>query len=154
MARPGRFDHLKAEICRLLSEGVSQAEIRKRYPGIPKGTLSGWASNPTGHIPPPPVHNPPPVLNPVANPPPRPIRPSIIPGVIDPETPLDRIKAALWDVVSSPKDQGPAVQALRELLRLEAPWLYGVTVPDAGGGEEESHEIKITRLVIDPNAEP
>jgi hypothetical protein len=130
MARRGKFDHLKPEILRLLAEGLSQAEIRKQYPDIPKGTLSLWANLP-------PVQK----CSELRSETPRPRLP------IDPESPIEKIKHALWDIVYNPEGKGAAVQALNILLKIEAPWI-------AGGGTEppsddDSNEVKVTRKVVD-----
>ena len=130
MARPGKFDHLKPEILRLIAEGVSQADIRRQYPGLPKGTLSAWAN----------------AINPSfkssehGSEPPKPRLP------IDPESPLEKIKHALWDIVYEPQGKGAAVQALNILLKIEAPWLA------AGAAEHQddsdTNDIRVTRTVV------
>jgi hypothetical protein len=132
MARPGKFDHLKPEILRLLAEGVTQAEILRQHPGIPKGTLSLWASSVA------PVRN----NSERSSEPPKPRLP------IDPESPLEKIKNALWDIVYEPQGKGAAVQALNILLKIEAPWLLGVATP-APDDDEAVKEINITRRVVD-----
>lgn len=130
MARPGKFDHLKPEILRLLAEGVSQAEIHKQYPGMPKGTLSRWANIEVVRI-----------QKELSS------KPEHLRLPIDPESPLEKIKNALWDIVYNPDGKGVAVQALNLLIKIEAPWLM------SEGGEPpqnaEASEIKVTRKVVD-----
>lgn len=130
MARPGKFDHLKPEILRLLAEGVSQAEIRRQHPDLPKGTLSAWANMP-------PVQKSSECRS-------EPLRPRL---PIDPESPIEKIKNALWDIVYDPQGKGAAVQALNILLKIEAPWLAaGGTEPPS---EDDGNEVKVTRKVVD-----
>ena len=109
-----------------------QAEILRQHPGIPKGTLSLWASSVA------PVRN----NSERSSEPPKPRLP------IDPESPLEKIKNALWDIVYEPQGKGAAVQALNILLKIEAPWLLGVATP-APDDDEAVKEINITRRVID-----
>lgn len=130
MARPGKFDHLKPEILRLIAEGVSQADIRRQYPGLPKGTLSAWAN----------AINPTPKRSELSSEPPKPRLP------IDPESPLEKIKHALWDIVYDPQGKGAAVQALNILLKIEAPWLAaGASEPQ---DESNANDIRVTRTVV------
>ena len=150
MARPGRFDHLKPEVFRLIAEGLRFSQILKIHPEIPKGTLSAWF-NTVNNIDSELVQNYP---EPVQNPP-EPLRPLPVPRLrlpIDPESPLEKIKNALWDIVYNPEGKGTAVQALNILLRIEAPYLMGVAVPV----EEEpdnDREIVVTRQIVDSHAE-
>lgn len=131
MARPGRYDHLKPEILRLLAEGVSQAEIRRQHPDLPKGTLSAWANSP-------PVQN---QLE-LSSETPRLRLP------IDPESPIEKIKNALWDIVYNPEGKGAAVQALNLLIKIEAPWLAsGASEPHEA--DKATAEIKVTRRIVD-----
>lgn len=106
MARPGRHDHLKPEILRLIQEGLTFGEILRQYPELPKATLNGWFTQfGTGS-------------EQVRNPPgqPRPRLP------IDPESPIEKIRNALWDIVYTPEGKGTAVQALNALIKIEM-WL-------------------------------
>lgn len=131
MARPGRFDHLKPEILRLLAEGVSQAEIRGQYPDIPKATLSQWANSEV-------------ILNQLE----QGSKPPQLRLPIDPETPLEKIRAALWDIVYNPEGKGAAVQALNLLIKIEAPWLAsGASEPHEA--DKATAEIKVTRRIVD-----
>ena len=110
MARTGRFDHLKPEILRLIAEGMSYGQILKAHPEIPKATLYRWYSSVPNYSEP--VPNSPPSDSPPADPPIRLRLP------IDPESPLEKIRNALWDVVYEPEGKGAAVQALNLLIRL------------------------------------
>jgi len=140
MARPGKFDHLKPEIFRLIEEGVTQADIRRQYPGLPKGTLSAWANaiNPQPSAPKP-SSEPPKRSSELPPLPPRPRLP------IDPESPLEKIKHALWDIVYDPEGKGTAVQALNILLRIEAPWLSSGGVEPQDGN---ANDIRVTRTIV------
>lgn len=129
VARPGRFDHLKPEILRLLAEGLSPSEIRKQHPDIPKATLYDWAGSISDNSP---------ENSPKA---PRPRLP------IDPESPIEKIKNALWDIVYNPQGKGAAVQALNILLKIEAPWI-AAGLPEPPPEDDDSNEVKVTREVI------
>ena len=129
MARPGRFDHLKPEVLRLLAEGLKQSEILRQYPDLPKATLSGWASS---------------VSSEPRSEPPKPAPRLRLP--IDPESPIEKIKNALWDIVYNPQGKGAAVQALNILLKIEAPWI-AAGLPDPAPEDEDSNEVKVTREV-------
>jgi hypothetical protein len=151
MARPGRFDHLKPEIFRLIAEGMTFSQILKIHPEISKGTLSLWFSA-VNNIGSEPVQN---DSEPVQNPP-KPPRQSAMPAPrlrlpIDPESPLEKIKNALWDIVYNPEGKGTAVQALNILLRIEAPYLMGVAVP-AEEEPDNDREIVVTRQIVDAHA--
>lgn len=129
MARKGKFDHLKPEILRLMAEGLSIPEIRRDYPEIPTSTLYDWAK-----------------AAPLQNPELVPESPRLrLP--IDPESPIEKIKHALWDIVYNPQGKGAAVQSLNILLKIEAPWLAsGGTEPPS---EDDGNEVKVTRKVVD-----
>lgn len=135
MARKGRYDHLKPEILRLLAEGVSQAEILRQYPGLAKGTLSSWANSI-------PVRN----VSELGSESPR------ARLLIDPESPIEKIRNALWDIVYDPQGKGAAVQALNILLKIEAPWIaLGQMSPDEDE-DSKSNEIKVTRRIVDASS--
>lgn len=131
MARKGRYDHLKPEILRLLAEGVSQAEILRQYPSMAKGTLSSWANSI-------PVRN----VSELGSESPRARLP------IDPESPIEKIRNALWDIVYSPEGKGAAVQALNILLKIEAPWVVAGNLPPVED-KDKGNEIKVTRRIVD-----
>lgn len=135
MARPGKFNHLKPEILRLIAEGVAWSDIRSQYPELPERTLADWvkrfrnaAESPAESTAKPPQLAPKPRLP------------------IDPESPLEKIKHALWDIVYDPQGKGAAVQALNILLKIEAPWLAaGASEPQ---GESDANDIRVTRTVV------
>ena len=114
-----------------MSEGFSVTEVRKQFPKIPKSTLYDWAKE---------------------------FRNLSESGAgrsrqrmpIDPESPLDKICNALWDIVHEPEKKGAAVavQALRALLQAEQ---SRATIPSLSGQEENNDEIKITieRHIVD-----
>ena len=100
MARPGKWDHLKPEIMRLIQEGFGFAELHHRYPKIAKGTLHNWIKS----------------FEPRSErsergSKPRPRLP------IDPESPIEKVRNALWDIVQNPEGKGVAVQALNAILK-------------------------------------
>lgn len=143
MARPGKFDHLKPEILRLIAEGVSWGDIRSQYPDLPERTLANWMKlvnsvpDPTGFA----------TAEHPAKPLPNPPREPRLRLPIDPESPIEKIKHALWDIVYNPQGKGAAVQALNILLKIEAPWLAsGGTEPPS---EDDNNEVKVTRKVVD-----
>jgi hypothetical protein len=133
VARPGRFDHLKPEVMRLIAENVQWGEIRQQYPDLPERTLANWVNavkvNSTAE----------PTAEPTAKPP-RPRLP------IDPESPIEKIKNALWDIVYNPQGKGAAVQALNILLKIEAPWI-AAGLPEPPPEDDDSNEVKVTREV-------
>jgi len=101
MARPGRFDHLKPEVFRLFAEGMKPREILKQFTGLPSSTVYDWQKE---------FRN--------------------ISGIsgqardkmpIDPESPLEKIINALWDLHAMPTQDGAGimVQVLNALLRAE-----------------------------------
>ena len=144
MARPGRFDYLKPEILRLLAEGLSFGEILRLHPELPKGTLHGWYN----HV----KHRSELVQNgfEISS------EPEATPRLrmpIDPESPLEKIKNALWDIVYDPQGKQVAVQALNILLRIEAPYLMGVSVPVEKEDDDNENEILVTRQIVDSHAE-
>jgi uncharacterized protein (DUF433 family) len=101
MARPGKFDHHKPEVFRLLAEGLKPQEILKELPDIPQANVYRWAkefekTSQTG----------------------RHVREKL---PIDPESPLDKIINALWDLHKDPTMDGAGimVQVLNALLRAE-----------------------------------
>lgn len=103
MARPGKWDHIKPEVFRLIKEGFKWAEIMEQFPNLPKGTLSGWFRQ---------VEN---ISSESSEPSSEPQRVRL---PIDPESPLEKIKNALWDIVYQPEGKGTAVQALNCLIRV------------------------------------
>ena len=135
MARKGRYDHLKPEILRLLTEGVTQAEILRQYPDLAKATLSDWSRSV-------PVQN----ISELSTKSPRAGLP------IDPESPIEKIRNALWDIVYDQQGKGAAVQALNILLKSEAPWIaLGQSQPD-DDDNGKPREIKVTRRIIDADS--
>jgi hypothetical protein len=136
MARPGKFDHLKPEIYRLIQEGVPWGELRAEYPGLPERTLADWIKAVRAGKP--------------AEPPAKPPTPRL---PIDPESPLEKIKHALWDIVYDPQGKGAAVQALNILLKIEAPWTHGIVMPQDEDGDHSVEEIRVTRQVIGADAQ-
>jgi hypothetical protein len=129
MARPGKFDHLKPEIFRLIQEGVAWKDIRAQYPDLPERTLANWIDFVKNQA----------TAESTAKPP-EPRLP------IDPESPIEKIKNALWDIVHDPQGKGAAVQALQVLLKIEAPWLAS---NGSAPVDDEVKEVKITRRVVD-----
>jgi uncharacterized protein (DUF433 family) len=102
MARRSNHEHQKPEVFRLLAEGFTPAEILEQLPDIPRSTVYDWAKefrtvsgNGGGTAR-------------VAMP-------------IDPESPLDKIINALWDLHRDPTTDGAGimVQVLNALLRAE-----------------------------------
>lgn len=137
MARPGKFDHLKPEVLRLIAEGVPWGEIRQQYPDLPERTLANWVNAVKAK----------PTAEPTAEPTAKPPRLRL---PIDPESPIEKIKNALWDIVYNPEGKGAAVQALNLLIKIEAPWLAaGATEPQSA--ESAPTEIKVTRRIVDAN---
>jgi hypothetical protein len=131
MARPGKYDKDKPEAIRMIREGFAWGDLKARFKGIPDATLHGWfkqfgGTSETSESP---------------SEPPRPRLP------IDPESPLEKIKHALWDIVYEPQGKGAAVQALNILLKIEAPWLASGTAEPAG--DDTLKEIAITRQIVD-----
>ena len=112
MARPGRFDHLKSEVFRLLAEGLRPQEILKQFPGLPSSTVYDWQKE---------FRN----ISGISGQP-REKMP------IDPESPLEKIINALWDLHSSPTQDGAGimVQVLNALLRAEQIRAAQFTVED------------------------
>lgn len=101
--RPGKWEKFKPDVHRLIQEGMGFSELRKEFPQIPKGTLHRWytaftqpVSERSGSVP---------------KPPPRLPR--------DPESPIEKIINALWDVVHDYEGKGVAVQALNALIKAE-----------------------------------
>jgi hypothetical protein len=103
MARTSRHEKHKPQILRLLSEGLKPSDIAKQFPAIPTSTVYAWAKefqniSRTGGD----------------SGTPAPLR---LP--IDPESPLERIIQALWDIHANPTAPGAGlqVQALQALMR-------------------------------------
>ncbi|EKU98107.1 hypothetical protein Lepto7375DRAFT_7368 [Leptolyngbya sp. PCC 7375] len=125
MARPGKYEHLKPAVERLVREGLRFGGIKKQYPEIPNATLSAWVnafkekvrleSTEFGTD-----SESPPESIPAAR---------VRLAKIDPESPLDKITRALWDVVDSPDQEGAGVkvQALNALFKI-VQWNHGVAV--------------------------
>ena len=113
MAGKSRYGHHKPAIERLVREGLNYSEIKQQYPNIPNGTLHGWvtafqekikAENPRGFS-----------NDSEAVPQAR-----VRLASIDPDSPLDKITRALWDVVDRPDQDGAGVkvQALNSLFKI------------------------------------
>lgn len=101
MARRSEFEHQKPEVFRMLAEGFKPQEILKQLPGLPQSTVYVWAKefqnlSETGGV-----------------------QRERLP--IDPESPLDKIINALWDLHRDPTVDGAGVlvQVLNALLRAE-----------------------------------
>lgn len=130
MARPGKYDKDKPEAIRMIREGFSWSELQAKFKGIPKATLHGWFKQFGGTS----------ECSEPSSEPPRARLP------IDPESPLEKIKHALWDIVYEPQGKGAAVQALNILLKIEAPWLLtGSPEPTDDG---DANDIRVTRTVV------
>ena len=103
MARRSDHEHLKPEVFRLLSEGFKPAEIidnfKRQGVKVPKSTVYDWAKefrNVSGTG-------------------------ARVPVLIDPESPLQKIMNAMWDVHADPTKDGAQVRVniLNALLRAE-----------------------------------
>ena len=100
----------------MIKEGFEWVEIMQAYPGLPKATLSGWfrqaenlsaesldsSSEPTESSS---------ELTELSSEPPKLRLP------IDPESPIEKVRNALWDIVHKPEGKGVAVQALNAILK-------------------------------------
>ena len=130
MARPGKHDKDKPEAIRMIREGFSWGDLKARFKGIPDATLSGWFKQFGGTS----------ETSELSSEPPKPRLP------IDPESPLEKIRHALWDIVYDPQGKGAAVQALNILLKIEAPWLAaGVSEPT---DDSDANDIRVTRRIV------
>ncbi|MEM9945471.1 MAG: hypothetical protein AAF810_05335 [Cyanobacteria bacterium P01_D01_bin.36] len=121
---------MKPEVMRLLQEGVALTEIKKKFPDLASSTLYKWkdicksssSKNNSRTIPEPPRQNSGISKNGLGlaegNNQPLPV-PEDARLPIDPETPLEKIRNALWDIVSDPEGKGVAVQALNILVKIE-----------------------------------
>jgi hypothetical protein len=119
MPRRAKFEHLKPEVFRLLAEGFKPQEILQQLPDIPQSTVYDWqkefrylsenGGNKRERLP------------------------------IDPESPLDKIMNALWDVVNDPTTEGAntKVNALNALLRVEQVRVAQFVSLDFDGMDEE-----------------
>lgn len=86
----------------MIKEGFEWGEIMAQYPKLPKATLSGWFKQ-CQHISSEsskPGSEPPKLRLP-----------------IDPESPIEKVRNALWDVVHDPEGKSVVVQALNVILK-------------------------------------
>jgi hypothetical protein len=131
MARRSRHEQHKSEVFRLLAEGLTPAAVSKEFPDIPRRTVYDWATEFRT------------MCDKGANSAQAPIR---LP--IDPESPLERIIQALWDIHANPTAPGAGlqVQVLQALMRAvqiqagmgqESP-----TKPSTGISEEALREVE------------
>lgn len=109
MSRPGKWDHIKPQVIRLIHEGVDYSGLRKEFPNVPKGTLHGWYTAYSGFTPQPQPERSEPESERSETPRLR------LP--IDPESPIEKVRNALWDIVKNPDGKGVAVQALNAILK-------------------------------------
>ena len=115
---PGRskHEHHKPAVERLVSEGLNFAAIKKQFPLIPNGTLSRWVNAFEEKL----------RVIPKGDTEQLPDQLESIPAArvrlakIDPDSPLDKITRALWDVVDRPDQDGAGVkvQALNSLFKI------------------------------------
>ena len=125
MARPGRYEHLKPAVERLVREGLRFSKIKKQYPELPNATLSAWVNGFKEKI----------RLESGGSSESVPNISESIPQArvrlakIDPESPLDKITRALWEVVDCPDQEGAGVkvQALNALFKI-VQWNHSVAV--------------------------
>ena len=87
----------------MIKEGFDWGEIMKQFPKLPKATLSGWFKQ---------VRN---ISSESSEPGSQPPKQRL---PIDPESPIEKIKNALWDIVYNPEGKGVAVQALNSLIKV------------------------------------
>ena len=116
MAGRSKYEQHKPAVERLVNEGLGFAEIKNQFPDIPNGTLSRWVNAFKEKM----------ILEGRAYLEQIPNTPESIPAArvrlakIDPESPLDKITCALWDVVDHPEQDGAGVkvQALNALFKI------------------------------------
>lgn len=111
MARRSTVENLKPEVFELLKQGLRPKEIRERLPQLPSSTAYDWAKE--FRI----ISGVPESISA------KPIEPQALAAVSpllpkDPETPLEKIKHALWDIVANPEGKHTAVQALNALVKI------------------------------------
>jgi len=105
MGRRGKFDKDKPEIIRMIQEGFDWGEIKNQFPKLPDATLSLWFKKFKG------TSETSQNTSESTSEPPRLRLP------IDPESPIEKVRNALWDIVHDPEGKGVAVQALNAILK-------------------------------------
>lgn len=116
MAGRSKHEQHKPAVERLVNEGLGFAEIKNQFPDIPNGTLSRWVNAFKEKM----------ILEGRTYSEQIPNAPESIPAArvrlakIDPDSPLDKITRALWDVVDNPDQAGAGVkvQALNTLFKI------------------------------------
>jgi hypothetical protein len=98
MPRKSDYEHFKPEVLRLLQEGFKVSEILRQMPQLAKSTAYDWEKEFR-------------ISSGISKTP-------AFPLPLDPESPLDKIKNALWDIVHEPDGKGVAVQALNSLVKV------------------------------------